>query len=346
MDVKKVFIGAVAACLLVVCIAIGISVLVQTEEPDYGSIHTTEAESTEAEQETPVVITIPETEETERETETSRSETQPQTTAAPLAQYEVTIDRKVFGNGNVSIAYPIVSNMEDEALQEKVNQNLSGNATAILSLYPVDVNTDRLEISCTVNYIDRRRISVIYTGILYQGQQSAGTAGETQTSAAQDNSQLAPGETWAQPGAQGGLPENLQATNLAPGERAGGGLGNGETDTQGRRIFYTNTVNLRTGSSMSLRDFVDARTLGGYVLQEDCQFETTDQNLLSYIRVYLSAHDSSYYEAIFQNADFPLKTQGWPQSFCYENKGDIVFSIPVSSALGDYVLARYVPETK
>lgn len=334
MDAKKIFAGALIACLLVLGIAAGVSWLMDGTMQDYSSIHTT-AYTTESNE--PVTITAAETSEKETETEKRQeaaevmptSAVKETTSAQPV--YQLTIASKVFADGRIVIEYPIVSGMEDTELQAKINQNLSGNATAILSLYPVSLEQDSLQIKCTENYIDRRRVSVIYTGTLIKGTEEAGTSSAEN----QDGSDIAPGETWGAPGSGTVLPENLQTT-AAVSEPYGDSV----------HIFYTNTINLKTGSSMSLQEFIDPKTLAAYIKDESCIFESNDAERISKVRTELAAQENTVYEAVFRNADFPLKQTGWPQSFCYENKGDIVFSIPVSHDLGDYILARYVPKTK
>ncbi len=191
-------------------------------------------------------------------------------------------------NQNISIRYPVISNMSDKAKQEEINQLLKDNALAVLNTLFQDSSGLALDISCQVPSISRKRITAVYTG----------TASE---------------EGAAHP------------VNL----------------------FYTNTVDLNSGKDLGFSDYTDPYTMAGYLLSDDVQFDGLNSDRLSGALKEREMMDIAFYTEIFEHADFPLDSNGtWPSSFSYEKQGEIYFSIPVTHALGDYVIVKFTPETK
>lgn len=110
-------------------------------------------------------------------------------------------------------------------------------------------------------------------------------------------------------------------------------------------VFYTNTVNLSSGSDIGLSYLADPATLASYVLSDDCTFPEADAEMAATAKTFLKEEDLSYYTSLFQKADFPYQ-ENFPECFSYEYEGSIYFSIPTAHALGDYILAVYTPENK
>lgn len=110
-------------------------------------------------------------------------------------------------------------------------------------------------------------------------------------------------------------------------------------------VFYTNTVNVSSGSDISLSSLVDPATLASYVLSDDCTFPEADVETVAAAKTFLKEEELSYYTTLFQNADFPYQGT-YPECFSYEYEGSIYFSLPVPHALGDCILAVYTPENK
>jgi hypothetical protein len=118
-------------------------------------------------------------------------------------------------------------------------------------------------------------------------------------------------------------------------------------------VFYSDTIDLKTGKSLSLKDYADPYTMAGYVLSDDCYFVSADgtlsadeQSQLMEIRDLLTIDE---YTDIFENADFASMTgtdSAFPQCFSYEDGGSVIFSIPVPHAAGDYALVSFTPENK
>lgn len=110
-------------------------------------------------------------------------------------------------------------------------------------------------------------------------------------------------------------------------------------------VFYTNTVNLSSGSDIGLSYLADPATLASYVLSDDCTFPEADAETIAAAKTFLKEENPAYYTGLFQNADFPYQGT-FPESFSYEYEGSVYFSLPVPHALGDYILAAYTPENK
>lgn len=110
-------------------------------------------------------------------------------------------------------------------------------------------------------------------------------------------------------------------------------------------VFYTNTVNLSSGSDIGLSYLADPATLASYVLSDDCTFPEADAETVAAAKTFLKEENPAYYTGLFQNADFPYQGT-FPECFSYEYEGSVYFSLPVPHALGDYILVAYTPENK
>ncbi|HJA72399.1 MAG TPA: DUF4163 domain-containing protein [Candidatus Lachnoclostridium stercoravium] len=111
-------------------------------------------------------------------------------------------------------------------------------------------------------------------------------------------------------------------------------------------VYYTNTVDLEAVSDIGLSTYADPYTMAGYVMSDDCQFQGLTAEQEQAVKEYKAEQSVSAYQKIFQNADFPLKGDSFPESFSYEVRGEIYLSIPVPHALGDYAIVVFTPETK
>ena len=117
------------------------------------------------------------------------------------------------------------------------------------------------------------------------------------------------------------------------------GLLNGKT-----KIFFADTVDLKTGESVYLKDFLQPETAAEYVLGKDLLFEEKNASESGEILNYLHSKDRSYYISLFSKQAF----SGDPktESFFYTMKGNIIFSVPLPEKLGASVLIRVEPETQ
>lgn len=72
---------------------------------------------------------------------------------------------QTYKEGNVSIQYPVISNLEDPSAEEKINGLLKSNALEILKAYSVNTEKDSLSIESKVISTDRKRTTAVYTGL-------------------------------------------------------------------------------------------------------------------------------------------------------------------------------------
>lgn len=187
-------------------------------------------------------------------------------------------------NNNISIQYPVISNMNDSSKEEAVNKLLLANAISFYDALDADAaKAMTVDITCSVESLDRNRVTVVYEG------------------------------TYVTDG--GAYPVNL---------------------------FYTNTVDLQQVKSLGINDYADAYTMAGYVMSDDVEFYQADAQLTESLKEYRSKQSIEYYTELFNQADFPLTTDGgdilFPESFSYMNKSVLYCSIPVPHALGDYAI--------
>lgn len=268
---SRLILGAAAAVVVIGGVSIGL-LLSQTSQPaDLSTIHTTQAEP-----ETMAPQTSAPAEDT--------SQALPEDAGTASS---VTASLETYTTGNISIQYPVVSQMSDAQAQEQVNELLKDNALSVIEANDLDPQADTLTVKCQVISIDRRRITATYTGDL------------TTQGAAHPVS-----------------------------------------------LFYSNTVDLTQIEDICLSDLADAYTMAGYVLSDDVTFLGLSPEELSAVLEYRSSLDLDTLTQIFENADFPLESGTWPESFSYERQGSICFSMPVPHALGDYVIVTYDPVTK
>ncbi|GLB26280.1 hypothetical protein LXJ15735_25210 [Lacrimispora xylanolytica] len=117
-------------------------------------------------------------------------------------------------------------------------------------------------------------------------------------------------------------------------------------------LFYTNTIDINQVKDLGLTDFANPEALAEYVLSDQVKFYNASPELTEALMDARTQMDLSSYVKLFQEADFPIKTKlpggtpAFPDSFSYEDKGNIIFSIPVPHALGDSALVSYTPVTK
>lgn len=76
----------------------------------------------------------------------------------------VTTSIHTYTKGNISVEYPVVSNLNQASIQEKVNRLLNEHALEFIKAYEVDESKDTLSVKCRVVSADRRRLTAVYTG--------------------------------------------------------------------------------------------------------------------------------------------------------------------------------------
>ena len=148
---QKVLIGAAAAAVIVGGVAIGLTVSRTPDKLDLSTIHTEAAEETMASSSETPETTPPETMESTEQTDASSS---------------VTANLETYTSGKVTIQYPVVSNLEDQELQEKINELLKNNALSVIDANEIDTENDQLDIQCSVISVNRSRLTATYEGTL------------------------------------------------------------------------------------------------------------------------------------------------------------------------------------
>lgn len=116
--------------------------------------------------------------------------------------------------------------------------------------------------------------------------------------------------------------------------------------TVDQKIFYTNTIDLRTGQDMSLSDYVtDLDKLSRWIRSSKVEFTNIDDKDRKKVREYVNLTVQSRYLEQMKNADFRNKglTQ-WPKIFSYRDEdGTVYLSVKLSSKLGNYAIVKYKP---
>ena len=115
--------------------------------------------------------------------------------------------------------------------------------------------------------------------------------------------------------------------------------------TINQKIFYTNTIDLRTGLNVTLKDYgVDFEKLAKYARSTDVEFANIDDSDRSKVRSYINKTVlPTLTEQLENNSDFTNNTMSaWPKHFSYrDEEGNIYFTIKLSSRLGNYAIIKY-----
>ena len=115
--------------------------------------------------------------------------------------------------------------------------------------------------------------------------------------------------------------------------------------TINQKIFYTNTIDLKTGQNVTLKDYnVDFEKLAKYARSNDVEFVNIDDANRSKVRSYINKTVlTKLTEQLEKNSDFKNENMTvWPKHFSYRDEdGTIYFSIKLSSRLGNYAIIKY-----
>ena len=141
---KKIIIGAIGAAVVVGAVSIGLIFGLAPADTDLSTIHTQEATSVPEATEPATV---------EESSSVQESETVKEGTTGISVQLET------YSSGNISIQYPVVSQMNDSAKQDNVNELLKTNALSIIQANDLDETADTLTVSA-----DRKRLTAVYKG--------------------------------------------------------------------------------------------------------------------------------------------------------------------------------------
>lgn len=121
---------------------------------------------------------------------------------------------------------------------------------------------------------------------------------------------------------------------------------NTSASTIDNKIFYTNTINLKTCLDVHLSEFADPTTLAKYARSSKVEFVNIDSSNKTEVRNYIKKTVQSTLAEQLSEADFRNVTlKNWPKNFSYRDEdGTIYFTCRLSSKLGNYAIIKYVPE--
>jgi len=126
------------------------------EEIDLSSIHTSAVSN-----ETLASEPTKEPEETEGTKEDDKSPSDKESVAQISSAIET---YHPDDNKNLSLSYPVVSNMTDSKKQEEVNKLLLSNVTAYYEALTGQETPSSMDVTCKVANLDRNRLTAVYTG--------------------------------------------------------------------------------------------------------------------------------------------------------------------------------------
>ena len=78
-------------------------------------------------------------------------------------------EKTTYTKNNISINYPVLLGMTDDAVAQWANDELYKDACSIIDLYEVDLDKDTLTVDYEVSVIYRSEFSLVYTGTLVRG---------------------------------------------------------------------------------------------------------------------------------------------------------------------------------
>ena len=145
-----------------------------------------------------------------------------------------------------------------------------------------------------------------------------------------------------------------QSGTVAPVETSSGnsttyslpvsGFANTNASDIDQKIYFTNTINLKTGLDMRLGDYVkDFNALAKYLRSSKVEFANIDDSDRKAVREYVNKTVQSKYVEQMKAADFRNEgVTSWPKIFSYKDTdGTIYFSVKLSSKLGNYAIVKY-----
>lgn len=99
------------------------------------------------------------------EQETAKEESADNNKGNSSAASSVSASLSSYKEGNITIEYPVISNLNDASVEEKVNSLLKDNALSVIKAYSADPEKDSLSVKCKIISADRKKITAVYTGL-------------------------------------------------------------------------------------------------------------------------------------------------------------------------------------
>ncbi|WP_424142191.1 hypothetical protein [Stomatobaculum longum] len=121
------------------------------------------------------------------------------------------------------------------------------------------------------------------------------------------------------------------------------------------KLFYTNTVAVKTLKDLGLRDAVDADSMANYALGDAFELDNAGESEVNAYKAWVQSTGKEALQKSLEEklaaSDFPLKKGEngklqWPESFSYVKDGEIYFSISVPQDMGNVVVMKYDMVTK
>lgn len=289
-------------------------------------------------------------------------------TTEPLPKLTTTLSNYNY-KGCVSIEYPVIAGMDNKDMQEKINTKILNNAKSIVELYPISTSMQELNVKADVKEINDDKITILYEGRVVGytvkdeavSQSSSGTSRSNSLSDNPSNNYQISGfdEVYnVIPNLSGDIngeipiiDTNQNSNGQAPGEvnnyqPVGPGynsvVGFSRTVNVDQKIFYTNTINMKTAEDIYMSQFVKPETLAKYARSSKAEIVNVAENNEQEIRTYIRKSTVTALSDVFTKADFHnAKMDYWPKSFSYVEDDDLYFTVKLSSKLGNYALIKY-----
>lgn len=269
--------------------------------------------------------------------------------------------------GCVDIEYPVVSGMDNKELQDKINAKILNNAKSIVDLYPISTSMQELNVKANVKEINDNKITIIYEGrvigyTVKDGAVPQNSSGTSKSNPLSDN----PSNNYQVPGFDnafdvvpnlGGNTTNAEIpiidhnqspvsqlpSNGTNTQQIGPGvLGFSRTVNVDQKIFYTNTINMKTADDIYMSQLVNPETLAKYARSSKAELVNATEYNEKEVRNYIRKSTVTALTEVFTKADFHnTKMNYWPKSFSYVENDDLYFTVKLSSKLGNYALIKY-----
>lgn len=109
-----------------------------------------------------------------------------------------------------------------------------------------------------------------------------------------------------------------------------------------KKIYYTNTVDLKTCKDIYLSECIDINVLSELIKGNDKNSLTVISENENEVRKYMTKLSLTNIKKMLKEADFQNSALTfWPESFSYVDNDYVYVSLPTNSELNDYVIIRY-----
>ena len=272
--------------------------------------------------------------------------------------------------GSVDIEYPVIEGMENADLQNKINTKIYNNAKSIVELYPISTSTQELNIKAKVNELNDDKITIFYEGRVIGYTVKDGEAYQNSNDSVSRSNPLSdnPSNNYQIPGfddAFNTMPNlNTESSEIEPiidnsnssynqipsdgnnyqpvGPGYGTVSGFSRTVNVDQKIFYTNTIDMKTGNDIYMSELINPEALAKYARSSKAEIINATEYNEQEIRTYIRKSTVPALTEVFTKADFHnTKLNYWPKSFSYVENGDLYFTVKLNSKLGNFALIKY-----